>query len=743
MAWVVAAHAAQPARYDGDRVVRVEVADEAQLETILNLTDDVWSHEFGAPGEIEVRLSPAQFAALEGLGLSYEVMIEDVQAAIDEQLTPAGRGTFDQFLRLSQVRDHMAALAAGRPDLAQRINIGPSLQNRPLEVLRITGPGDSSQRPLVWLQGCQHAREWITVMVTLYLADRLVNTYDSDPGVRALLDRAVVCVIPVVNPDGYEYSWNAARLHRKNMRNNGNGTLGVDLNRNWSVAWGLSNGSSGDPGSETYRGPAPFSEPETTAVRNYLATQSRVAAFLDIHSFSQLILWPWAHQTRRSPDNERQAEIWYDVCREIVDELGAYYIANQGNQGLYPAAGTAVDWGYGTYNVPAATFELRDRGDFGFLVPPTQIQPNCEEIWPGVLRLLSETTQPLRLRPMPVAPAFAAPNSTLELTVRIRSARAGLSVGSVQLAYRTDNGQPAVVPMSPGGCVDCWTATIPSGPCGTTLGLSVSATRSDGAVAHWPDRAFQPELQVPVRSATIVSLADFNTSNGGFAVSGANSAGRWVRGTPQATFTATGQAEPSGGYPLGSGGACWVTGVSTTTDPEQSDIDGPPTEIVSTLYNIAGLSDPVVQFPYWLYSDGNEVLAAVSFGTPPNPKPLPALPALGRWAVAQFRVRDWVPTGDIARFGFFVSGYLPGTVTEAAIDDFALLDLSCPPLPGDMNCDGFVTVSDIGGFVLALTDPAQYAVVYPSCELARGDVNGDGFVTVADIGVFVGLLTMR
>lgn len=62
-------------------------------------------------------------------------------------------------------------------------------------------------------------------------------------------------------------------------------------------------------------------------------------------------------------------------------------------------------------------------------------------------------------------------------------------------------------------------------------------------------------------------------------------------------------------------------------------------------------------------------------------------------------------------------------------------------LLGDMNCDGAVTVSDIGGFVLALTNPSGYAAAYPNCQIINGDMNSDGAVTVSDIGLFVQTLT--
>jgi hypothetical protein len=61
-------------------------------------------------------------------------------------------------------------------------------------------------------------------------------------------------------------------------------------------------------------------------------------------------------------------------------------------------------------------------------------------------------------------------------------------------------------------------------------------------------------------------------------------------------------------------------------------------------------------------------------------------------------------------------------------------------LLGDMNCDGVVSVSDIGPFVLAVTDPIGYEIAFPDCDILNADINGSGDVTVGDIGGFVALL---
>src|SRR5690606_7279803 len=149
-----------------------------------------------------------------------------------------------------------------------------------------------SEKPALFLHGLIHAREWITGSASMYIADRLVRDYGTDPAMTSMLDAYEVIIVPITNPDGYVYTWTNDRLWRKNRRPNANGSFGVDNNRNWGFGWG-GPGASTQPGSETYRGTGPFSEPETQVLRDFITDNPRIVMTLDIHSFSQLILSPW------------------------------------------------------------------------------------------------------------------------------------------------------------------------------------------------------------------------------------------------------------------------------------------------------------------------------------------------------------------------------------------------------------------------------------------------------------------
>ena len=390
-AWAAAAN------YAGNRVVRVTVSNQVELDEVLGLTDDIWSCFGPGIGTFDIRVTPEQLARLEQSGIPHRVLIQDVQQLLDldelSRSSRTGRSWYANYKTYEEINDHLNALSETFPDLATLSVVGQSLEGRDLQMIRITGPGTPENpadlRPAFLINGTQHAREWISPMTTMYLVEQLLTQYSADPRVQVLVDAIDFYIVPIANPDGFAYTWTPGqRLWRKSKRvNEGSNCLGVDLNRNWGYAWG-GGGSSSDPCSDVYHGTDAFSEPEVAAIRDaVLAVSDRLTAYWDLHSFGQQILSPWQYSYEAPPDLAALLDFGATIQSGISSVHGQNFENGQGSVILYIAAGAAHDWVYGTLGSLAWGIELRDRGQYGFVLPPEQIIPSGEEMFEAFLEL--------------------------------------------------------------------------------------------------------------------------------------------------------------------------------------------------------------------------------------------------------------------------------------------------------------------------------------------------------------------
>ena len=166
-------------RYDGRKVVRVNLETTRDLRTMLALSEDVWTHATPQVGmAADFMLDEEAMLALATTDLDFEVMIDDVQALIDAEtarLTDRGAGVagqdfYEDFRTYEQINGRLDMLEATRPDLAETFVVGQSLQGRDIRGIRITGTGGDVDKPGVLFDGCQHAREWVAVMTPMYIA---------------------------------------------------------------------------------------------------------------------------------------------------------------------------------------------------------------------------------------------------------------------------------------------------------------------------------------------------------------------------------------------------------------------------------------------------------------------------------------------------------------------------------------------------------------------------------------------
>ena len=292
-------------------------------------------------------------------------------------------GSMGGFITYQEMLDHLDAMAAQYPNLITvRAPVSATLntiQGRDMYYVKISdNPNVDENESEVLYTGLHHAREPVSMMNLIYYMWYLLENYNSDPDIQSLVNNREMFFIPCVNPDGYLYNQstnpNGGGMWRKNLRNNGNGTFGVDINRNYGYNWGYDNsGSSGNTNSNTYRGTSPFSEPETQMVRDFCNAHNFRVAMND-HSYSNLLLYPWGYSSSAfNPDED----IFYQYGRNMTTDNR--YKFGQSNVTIYPTNGDSNDWMYGEQSSKPKIFafipESGSSAEGGFWPSPSNIVP--------------------------------------------------------------------------------------------------------------------------------------------------------------------------------------------------------------------------------------------------------------------------------------------------------------------------------------------------------------------------------
>ncbi|KAH0521651.1 Carboxypeptidase A6 [Microtus ochrogaster] len=211
------------------------------------------------------------------------------------------------------------------------------------------------------------------------LEDALL-TYKTDPAMRKMLNHLYFYIMPVFNVDGYHFSWTHDRFWRKTRsRNSKFRCRGVDANRNWKVKW-CDEGASAHPCDDTYCGPFPESEPEVKAVADFLRKhRKRIRAYLSFHAYAQMLLYPYSYKHATIPNVSCVGFAAHKAVKALRSAHGTQYRHGPASQTLYVSSGNSMDWAYKNGIPYAFAFELRDTGQFGFLLPEKLIKPTCTE----------------------------------------------------------------------------------------------------------------------------------------------------------------------------------------------------------------------------------------------------------------------------------------------------------------------------------------------------------------------------
>jgi carboxypeptidase T len=285
---------------------------------------------------------------LEKLGLAVEV-----DRSISKLDFPSKDSDYHDYSEMTQKLRQIQQLHSNITELK---SIGRTVEGRDIWALVIKANKNSTNTPQAIFMGGHHAREHLSVETPLRLAEWLLQQYSAgNARVQTLVNEREIHIIPAVNPDGLEFDISGFRykMWRKNRNLNSDGTYGVDLNRNYGYKWGTG-GSSANPRSDTYKGPAPFSEPETQAIQAYVKSLNRAKVLLSFHTFSELILYPWGH-SKDSIANPKDLQVFEKMANQMA--TWNKYKPMQASD-LYIASGDTTDWAYGELGIFAFTFEL-------------------------------------------------------------------------------------------------------------------------------------------------------------------------------------------------------------------------------------------------------------------------------------------------------------------------------------------------------------------------------------------------
>ncbi len=309
-------------------------------------------------GRVFAVVSPAELAGLFSSHVRYVRETDRLSWSARAAISPSGgiNGAYHSSLELET---ELRLLEQAHPGLARVVDLGSSLEGRTIHALKISDNVDREEgEPAALFLGCHHAREWISVEVPFLFGKYLLENYAADPAVRDVVDRTEIWIVPIVNPDGLEYSIHAYRYWRKNRRFNADGSYGVDINRNYGYQWGYDDiGSSPVPASDVFRGTRPFSEPEPEAVRRLFLGRS-FRALISFHSFSQVILYPWGYVDAPAPTEAELNAVARTMAGLIAAVNGTVYRYGRAAGELYPTNGDTVDWAYSVSACPAFTIEL-------------------------------------------------------------------------------------------------------------------------------------------------------------------------------------------------------------------------------------------------------------------------------------------------------------------------------------------------------------------------------------------------
>ncbi len=288
-----------------------------------------------------------------------------------------------QYKSYAQTCEFLKECVIKYPDLITIQSIGKTWEDRDIMLATISlNVENADLKPAMLFTGTIHAREWIGNELAVSFIEYLLTHYSSNPRVLRTLTKNTLYIVPCLNPDGFEYSRTHFSFWRKNRRDNGDGTFGVDLNRNFSVGYSKNK----DTGSNVYSGPEPFSEPETSAIKAFVDSKENITIALDYHSQGNVFFPAHRFNHESEVDGTDLNTLCANMNYEIHKVTGRRYGIHRGKPPTKLISGSGREYYY-SRGIIATVVEVGTRNIPDFM---QNMKESIDENIPALLKALGE-----------------------------------------------------------------------------------------------------------------------------------------------------------------------------------------------------------------------------------------------------------------------------------------------------------------------------------------------------------------
>ncbi|XP_048238262.1 carboxypeptidase B-like isoform X2 [Haliotis rufescens] len=393
---VSAADDTQRIRYDGYTVHQAVSSSHDQFQKFISEASHIplnfWHVPHADNDTLDVMVGPEALndlqAVFDKLKMESKQVVDNVESLFEKErrsmhhikrrATPSIHSYTVNYHSYSEIIDYLQAVSSSRAKSqnvhADVFSIGKTTQGKDQAMIKIYR-NDGRAKPAILIDGGIHAREWIAPAVVINFIYQLA--FSSDHHISTMLGDFDWYLMPLVNPDGYEYSRLRDRSWRKTMNVNAHSSCkGTDANRNFGYHWDPYSGGSTNPCEEVFAGDHNFSIPESTNLGNFMRQHGpSIKAYLTFHSYGQYFLYPYGYSSSAvAPDYAELASL----ARAMVQPMSSSYVIGSSGKDLYPAAGGSDDYAKGACGIKYSyTVELPPRdsvgGYTGFILSPSQI----------------------------------------------------------------------------------------------------------------------------------------------------------------------------------------------------------------------------------------------------------------------------------------------------------------------------------------------------------------------------------